>query len=80
MYHLITLFVMSNTTFLRGACMHRFILCGYEIQQSVVIDTMTVELKTRQVSSDFINNFQEKLVYVGDSNEYSEEFEQISKK
>lgn len=60
--------------------MHRFILCGYEIQQSVVIDTMTVELKTRQVSSDFINNFQEKLVYVGDSNEYSEEFEQISKK
>jgi len=44
------------------------------------IDTMTVELKTRQVSSDFINNFQEKLVYVGDSNEYSEEFEQISKK
>ena len=60
--------------------MHQFILCGYEIQQSVVIDTMTVELKTRQVSSDFINNFQEKLVYVGDSNEYSEEFEQISKK
>ena len=41
---------------------------------------MTVELKTRHVSSDFINHFQEKLVYVGDYSEYSEEFEQITKK
>ena len=43
-------------------------------------DNMTVELKTRHVSSDFINHFQEKLVYVGDYSEYSEEFEQITKK
>ena len=38
------------------------------------------ELRPRQVSSDFINNFQEKLVYVGESQEYSEEFEEITKR
>ena len=38
------------------------------------------ELKTRQVSSSFINNFNEKLVYVGEPMENSEEFEEITKK
>ena len=41
---------------------------------------MTVELKTRQVTSDFINSFQEKLVYVGEPGESSEEFEKITNK
>ena len=41
---------------------------------------MTVELKTRQVTSDFINSFQEKLVYVGEPGETSEEFEKITNK
>ena len=40
----------------------------------------SAELRPRQVSSDFINNFQEKLVYVGESQEYSEEFEEITKR
>ena len=38
------------------------------------------ELKARQVSSSFINNFNEKLVYVGEPMENSEEFEEITKK
>ena len=37
------------------------------------------ELKSRQVSSSFINNFNEKLVYVGEPLESSEEFEEITK-
>ena len=37
------------------------------------------ELKARQVSSSFINNFNEKLVYVGEPLENSEEFEEITK-
>ena len=37
------------------------------------------ELKSRQVSSSFINNFNEKLVYVGEPLENSEEFEEITK-
>jgi len=41
---------------------------------------MSVELKDRNVSTDFINNFNEKLVYVGDLNKFSEEFEKITKR
>ena len=37
------------------------------------------ELKARHVSSSFINNFNEKLVYVGEPEEHSEEFEEITK-
>ena len=38
------------------------------------------ELKSRQVSSSFINNFNEKLVYVGEPLQNSEEFEEVTKK
>ena len=38
------------------------------------------ELKSRQVSSSFINNFNEKLVYVGEPLENSDEFEEVTKK
>ena len=39
-----------------------------------------VELKSRQISSNFLDNFHEKLVFVGQSSEYSEEFENITNK
>jgi len=41
---------------------------------------MTVELKDRNVSTDFINSFNEKLIYVGDLNKFSEEYEKITKR
>lgn len=39
-----------------------------------------VELKSRQISSNFLDNFHEKLVFVGQSSDYSEEFEHITNK
>ena len=41
---------------------------------------MTVELKDRNVSTDFINSFNEKLIYVGGLNKFSEEYEKITKR